>query len=1160
MKTHKPFVHLHVHSHYSVLDGMIKIPDLIKKAKELQFPAIALTEHGNMFGAIEFYKTAVKEGVKPIIGIEVYIAPESRLKKEKIVNNGEKQFNAYHLILLAKNIEGYQNLLHLTSKGYTEGFYYHPRIDKELLKAHHKGLIALSACIKGEIASSIINNNFMHARRVAYEYKELFKGDFYLELQYHNLEEEKKAIKGLIKLSKELNIPVVATNDVHYLIKDDYKAHEVLLCIQTQKKMEDTDRMRLTTNEFDLKSYEDMVELFKTIPEAIENTIKVMDKCNLTLEFDKMQIPKYPLPENIKACDYLESLAWKGLKQLYRPQTEKVEKQLKYELDIVNKLHFVDYFLIVWDYINFANNNNIMVGAGRGSAAGSILAYCLGITDVDPIKYGLFFERFLNPDRISPPDIDIDFEDTKRDKVIEYVINKYGKDKTSHIITFNKFKAKAAFKAVSRVMNVTFSVSNSISKLINHNTLEESYKNNQELRKIIEKDSNLKNIWIISLKLENICSSVGTHAAGIVISNEPLVNSVPFYMDTKEKTISTQYDMDIIKSVGLMKFDFLGLKNLSIIKDTIKLIKDTENVNIDINALPLDDKETFRIMQKGLTKGIFQIENSGITDLFCRAKPKTFQEISVLIALYRPGPMKSGMMDSYVRRKNKQEEIDYIHKKLKPILEETFGVVVYQEQVMSITRIIGGYSLGEADLIRRAMGKKKIEIIQEQKEKFMEGAKANKFDIRLAEKIFTDLAKFAEYAFNKAHSVAYSFITYQTAYLKAHYTSEFLAALLSNEMDKIENITKYYSEVQKFKIKIQPPDINNSIAIFNVTKISDEKEGIKKVINFGLAGIKNVGGKLINQIIDERETNGTFKNIMDFLIRLDTKLVNKKIMEGLIKAGAFNSFNISRKALFDNIDNLIEEAYKIKRNIESGQMSLFMDNSPEDEDYSYSINNIIQDNSEWQKNELLKYEKEVLGVFLSGHPLNQYKKAIKKYSNIDLSAVEQYKDNTFVSVVGLITNRKIINLRDGKNIAFLTLEDLKGSIEIVIMPELFEKIKEYLENNMPILIVRGFFKNIDDRYKIETKEITPVNEPEKLKISKVHIKIPYTLAGDEKNLVMVKEILMKNTGDARVYLHIFRNEKEKIIMEMPPFLKVKADKNLLNELIQITGENSIFLN
>ncbi len=1160
MKPHKPFVHLHTHSHYSVLDGMIKIPDLIKRAKELQFPAIALTEHGNMFSAMEFYNKAVKEGVKPIIGMEAYVAPESRLKKEKIVRDGEKQAYAYHLVLLAKNHEGYQNLLKLSSAGFIEGFYYNPRIDKELLKEHKDGLVALSGCIKGEIASSIINDNLMHARRTAYEYKEIFGDDFYLELQFHKLDQEKKAAKGLLDISKELNIPLVATNDVHYLKKEDHEAHEILLCMQTQKKLSDTDRMRLTTNEFELKSYEEMNSLFSKVPEAIENTIKIMDKCNLTLESRKRQIPKYPLPENMNREEYLETLAWKGLKERYDPVTDKIKKRLNHELGVIKKMSYIDYFLIVWDYINYAKKHNIMVGPGRGSAAGSLLAYTLGITNVDPMKYGLFFERFLNPERKSMPDIDVDFEDSKRDKVIDYVFNKYGMEHTSHIITFNRFKARAAFKAVARVLDVPFSRSNVISKLIDQRlSLDESYKSNRELKNIIEKDSTLKNVWKISLKLEDICSSVGTHAAGIVISREPLVSFAPFYMEQKEKTISIQFDLNIVEPIGL-KFDFLGLKNLSIIKDAIKLIKETENQDIDIDRIPLDDKNAYRIMQKGLTKGIFQIESKGLTDLFSRSKPKNLSEICVLIALYRPGPMKSGMMESYVLRKNNQENVSYIHESLKNVLKETLGVVVYQEQVMGITQIIGGFSLGEADIIRRAMGKKKMEILQEQKDKFISRALKNNFKKNLAEKIFNDMAKFAEYAFNKSHSLAYALICYQTAYLKANYPAEYLAALLSNEMDKVENISKYYPEAKKFNINILPPDINLSIAAFNVTKIKNEKNDINKVINFGLAGIKNVGEKLISQIVDEREKNGKFKNIIDFLVRLDSRLVNKKVLEGLIKAGALDSMDIKGKTMFDKMDILIEECNTIKDNIRSGQMNLFMNNkSKKENDYSYSLNSIIKEEEEWPKEELLKYEKEVLGIFLSDHPLNKYKKAIRQYTTVDLSALEQYKDNTFKSVVGLISGKKIINTRDNKQMAFLTLEDLKGHIEIVIRPDLFEKLKDHLQNDIPIFIFRGFLKH-DDAYKIEASEFAPINQPENLKINNIHIKISSELAGNEETLHNVKELLIKNKGSAKVVLHIYKNEKEKIIMEMPHFLKVNADKKFIDELANITGENSIYMN
>ncbi|MDD5065417.1 MAG: DNA polymerase III subunit alpha [bacterium] len=1160
MKQHKPFVHLHTHSHYSLLDGLIKIPDLVQKARDLQFPAIALTDHGNMFGTLEFFKTCINEGVKPIIGLEAYIAPESRFIKEKISTSDEKQVIAHHLVLLAKNDEGYRNLLELSSYGYLEGFYYHPRIDRELLAKHHKGLIAMSACLKGEIAYYITKNNLMHSRRIAYEMKELFGEDFYLEVQYHKIEEEKKVLKSLIGLSKELNIPLVASNDVHYLTKDDYEAHEILLCIQTQKKMKDTDRFKLSTNEFDLKSYEDMVEIFKEVPEALQNTIAIMDKCNLKIEFGGMKIPKYPVPEDITAHEFLENLAFRGLEKRYGEVTDKLKEQLQYELDLVTKMKFINYFLIVWDYVNFCQKNDIMVGAGRGSAAGSLLAYTLGITDVDPVKYGLHFERFLNPERVSMPDIDIDFEDIQRDKVKEYVVNKYGKEHVASIITFNKFKAKAAFKAVARVMDMKFVVSNEISKFIEEKTLEESYKRNTILREKIGSDIELKKIWEISLKLENICLGVGKHAAGIVISEEPLIHFVPFYKDTRDDAIATQYDMNMINDLGLLKFDLLALKNLSIIKDTIKLVKHTENIDIDIRKIPLDDKQTYKLLGKGDTNGVFQIEKSGMTELFCRVKPKNLEEISVLIALYRPGPLESGMVDSFVKRKNKEEEITYAHKSLKPILEETYGVIVYQEQVMEITKVIGGFSLGEADVIRRIMSKKKPEELEPYKEKFLAGARKNKFDERLAERIFNDMAKFAEYAFNKAHSVAYAFITYQTAYLKAWYPAEYLAAILSNEMDKIENITKHYSIARKFKIRILPPDINRSIGTFNVNKIRNEADAEEKVINFGMAGIKNVGAKLIDLIVEEREKKGEFKNIMDFLIRLDARLVNKKILEGLIKSGAFDTLNMKRKVLMDNMDKLQEHAIRLREEINSNQMSLFLKADKDNRlDYSSIIKEVIKEPVEWPKDELLKYEKEVLGIFLSDHPLNYYKKEVKKYTKIDLNELDQYKDNTYVSLVGLITHKNYHRTQTQKTIAFLSLEDLNGVIEVVVMPELFEKCKVYIEKEMPVLIIRGLLKFNDEKYKIEALEIAPVEEPEKLNIRKVYIKIPYEIAGDDTKLNQVKELMLKNRGNARVELHIYKGENEKIIMEVPNYLNVNPDKNFINELITIIGENSIHL-
>lgn len=1160
MRPHKPFVHLHTHSHYSLLDGLIKIPDLVQRAKELMFPAVALTDHGNMFGAVEFYKTCTSEGVKPVIGLEAYVAPESRLIKEKMMKDEEKQVVDHHLILLAKDQEGYENLLRLSSLGYLEGFYYHPRIDRELLLKHHKGLIALSSCLKGEIAYSIVKNNIMHARRTAYEMKELFGSDFYLEIQNHRMEEEKKVIKHLAALSRELDIPLVATNDVHYLRREDEEAHEILLCIQTGKKMKDEDRFKMATDEFYLKSYEEMEELFREIPDSLSRTVEIMDKCNFKIDFGGMKIPKYPVPEDISSQEYLENLALRGLEKRYPDVTDDLKKQLEYELDLVKKMKFVNYFLIVWDYVSFASRNNIMVGPGRGSAAGSLLAYTLEITDVDPVKYGLHFERFLNPERVSMPDIDIDFDDLHRDSVKEYVVNKYGKEHVASIITFNKFKAKAAFKAVARVMDIKFNVSNEISKFIEEKTLEESYKKNSALRERIESNGELKKIWAISLKLENICLSVGKHAAGIVISDEPLIGFVPFYKDPRDEAIATQYDMNVINDLGLLKFDLLALKNLSIIRDTIKLIEATENILIDIKAIPLDDRHTYRLLGKGDTNGVFQIEKSGMTELFCRVKPKNLEEISVLIALYRPGPIESGMIDSYVRRKNKEEEVTYAHKALKPILEETFGVIVYQEQVMEITKVIGGFSLGEADVIRRIMSKKKPEELEPYKEKFLQGAKRNHFDPNLAERIFNDMAKFAEYAFNKAHSVAYAFITYQTAYLKAHYPAEYLAAILSNEMDKIENITKYYPIARRFRIMILPPDINRSIGTFNVSRVAGEDGAEDKVIHFGLTGIKNVGAKLIDMILEERSKNGAFRDIMDFLIRLDPRLVNRKILEGLIKAGAFDSLSVKRKQLLEQLDKLQEHALRLRDQIHSNQMDLFMkEEAGKKMDFSPILREVIRENREWEKEELLKNEKEVLGIFLSDHPLNRFKKEIRKYTKVDLNDLEKHPDNSYTSLVALVIARTVHRTQTGKSMAFLSLEDLNGTIEAVVMPELYEKCRDTIEKEMPVLIVRGLLKFTDEKHKIEALEIAPVEEPERLNIRKIYIKIPYEIAGDEEKLNQVKELMLKNRGNARVELHIYKGENEKIIMEIPAYLNVNPDKNFISDLVSIIGDNSIHL-
>jgi len=1152
---HKPFVHLHTHSHYSLLDGAIKIPDLIKKANELQFPAIALTDHGNMFGAIEFYQTAMKNGIKPIIGIEFYVAPDSRLKKEK---KAEGKESPYHLVLLAKDIEGYRNLIKLSSIGYIEGFYYVPRIDKEVLKQHSKGLVALSSCVQGEIPRNIIEDNEINARRVAYEMKEIFGEDFYLELQYHHLPEEEKAIKGLLKISKDLSIPVVATNDIHYLTPDDYEAHDILLCIQTQKTVNDKDRMRIKTNEFYLKSYEEMQSVFAEIPEALKNTIEVMEKCNLTLNFGKHRLPRFETPDGLSPDEYLEKLAIEGLKKRYPDDYQDKLENLKYELKVVRDMHLSEYFLIVQDFIEFARSRGIMVGPGRGSAAGSLLAFCLGITDIDPLKNGLFFERFLNPERVSMPDIDVDFEDTRRDEVIEYVKKRYGEDRVAQIITFGTFKAKAVVKGVARALGISFNEANALTKLIRDDNLKDAWENSKELQKIINKSEKYKKLWEISLKLEGIISNAGTHAAGVVISNEPLINYTPFFYQAKTKSIVTQFDMDTLKEIGLLKVDFLGLKTITVIKETLRQIKENENKTIEIESIPFDDKNTYKLLQKGVTLGIFQVESQGMRRLLQRVKPTKFSDIAVLIALYRPGPLRSGMDEMFIRRKNRLEEVRYIHPSLKPILEETYGVIVYQEQVMKITQVIGGFTLGQADLIRRAMSGKDPEEMERQKKLFIEGAEKNKFSKNLAERIFQDIAQFAQYGFNKSHSVAYAVVTYRTAYLKANYPYEFMAASLTSEIGKkVEDILKYIKEAQKLKLEIMPPDINTSDVVFKARKIKTPEGEEKKVIIFGLASIKNVGTKVAELIVKEREQNGEYKDIMDFFLRLDSTVLNKKVIESLIKAGAFDSLKIPRKYLMLNFESLIKEAERRKEEKEEGQINLF---GAADRSYVTAQTDFKDTKTdEWDLKEKLRYEKEVLGYYWSAHPLDAYKNIVKRVTNINLEELDKYPEGYKCCLAAVVTSiqERVLDKKEDRRIAYVEIEDKNGNIEVNVMPDLYEKTKDILKGDDPIILKGTLKKEGDEIYKIDATDILPVHKFDKIKPRAVHIKIPYTIAGDERILKKVRDILLQNQGQTSVFLH-FVDEKKKIVMRTPPTLFVNPSDKLVQQITQVIGEDSVY--
>ncbi len=1181
MKHHKPFVHLHNHSHYSLLDGAGKISDLIKRAVELQFPAIALTDHGNMCGVIEFYNEAVKNGIKPIIGLEAYVAPESRFKKEKkIYNPNQKAVNAYHLILLAKNKEGYSNLVKLSSLSYQEGYYYVPRIDKELLQKYHKGLIATSACLQGEIAYHIVHDNMMAARKAAYEYKEIFGDDFYLEIQYHNIPEEKKAAKGILKIHKELNIPIIATNDTHYILREDSEAHDILLCLQTGKKVTDTNRMRYEPEQFYLKSYEEMEKLFGQIPGALQNTIEIMNKCTLSLEKGENKLPEFQIPPGFTQKEYLRKLAMEGFKKRFPDEDKIALEQLEKELYTVDKMGFNGYFLIVQDFIKFAKKEGIEVGPGRGSAAGSILSYVLEITDVNPLKYGLFFERFLNPGRKTMPDIDVDIEDTRRDEVIEYVRNKYGKDRVSQIITFNTYKTKGIIRAVGRALDIPLKTVEKIIKMVeiaieNLNNDEEValkniLKHNNDLKEYINSDKTLKKLWEISLKLEGVNGNAGKHAAGVVIADRPLIEYVPIMLSTRDNVYITQFDMNTLKYLGVLKMDFLGLKTLSVIKDCINQIKETEKITIDWNKIPMDDEKTYNLLQKGETKGLFQMESSGMRNLLKRMKPTQFSDIVVSNALYRPGPLNSGMADEYVRRKNGEAEVKYLHPDLEEALKETYGVVVYQEQVMQITQKFAGFSLAEADDIRRAMSSKSPETMEKMKQKFIEGAAKLKKDKNLAETIFNQLAEFAGYGFNKSHSVSYAILTYRTAYLKAHYPAEFMASVMTSEMNDINKVFANMVECKKLKIKVLPPDINSSFSYFVANKIKNESGKEEKVVKFGLAAIKNVGAKLIDAIVEERKKNGIFKNFLDFLIRLDSHLLNKRTIESLIKSGAFDNLGISRKQLIENYDKLASEAHKIKEERESGQFGLFSSNKSNNDKNNFDeiLNSIITSNEEWNKIELLKYEKEVLGFFISDHPLNKYKREIKKLTNINLAEIDTYPDKYQVKLVGLITGIAEKKSKDGKKFAILSIENLEGLIEGKIFSDIYEesisKITDNINGNLILkdtepFFIKGELTKIKGKLlNLIIKKITPLKEIKNNDlISKVNITLSNSISLNEKSLIKIRDIIVRYEGKSKISLNLKINGYN-ILMELPA-IKVNPSPEFIDEISSIIGKDNIYL-
>ena len=1060
------FTHLHVHSHYSLLDGLPKIDELLDYAKELGMDSLALTDHGVLYGAIEFFKKAKERGIKPIIGCEVYVAFEKMSQKRPNIDN-----KRYHLVLLVKNEEGYKNLVKLVTKAHLEGFYYKPRIDEQLLAKHSKGLIALSACLAGKIPRLILSKKIEEAEKLALKYQEIFGRDsFYLELQHHpNIPEQKIVNNGLIAISKKYGVPLVATNDVHYLKPEDAEAQDILMLISTGADPNDPERVTIKADDFSLRTAEEMTEAFKEVPEAVENTQKIAGLCNFEFELGKTKLPYFETPNGKTPDQYLEELCSQGLKNRYSSSPSKeIIDRFNYELSVIKQTGFASYFLIVQDFVNWAKKNRIIVGPGRGSAPGSLIAYLLNITNVDPLKHDLLFERFLNPSRISMPDIDLDFTDRRRDEVISYVAQKYGRDKVAQIITFGTMAARAAIRDVGRASNYTYSYCDKIAKMIPLGfNLDKTLKNVEEFRDIYETDEQAKKLIDLAKKLEGVARHASTHACGVVISEQPLLNLIPLQHPTQnDENIITQYEMHSIEDLGLLKIDLLGLKNLTVIEDTLSRIYVVrEGKKVDIENIPLNDKKIFKLLQKGETTGIFQLESSGFQRYLKQLKPTEFEDIVAMVALYRPGPIQ--FIPDYINRKHGRKKIEYLHPELKPILEKTQGIMIYQEQIMQIAQRLAGFSLAEADVLRKAIGKKIKSLLLSQKKKFINGMIENKIDEKIANEIWKWIEPSARYSFNKSHATCYAAIAYQTAYLKTHYPAEFMASLLTSEKTDIERIAVLIEDCKKMGIEVLAPSINESLKNFTVvpssTILGKKISGNK--IRFGLLAIKNVGKNIIDAIVEERKNNGSFKSVEDFLQRINSKDLNKKSLESLIKSGAFDGLS-ERNQLLGNMEGLIKWARETQETKMNGQKGLF-DNA------KFNNNKISLPRVSPATNfEKLSWEKELLGLYITSHPLWDFKKILEK-KTLSLAQITYATVNRRIRVGGIISGIKKITTKTGKPMLFLKLEDLTDKAEVVVFPGIMERNPAAFQENK-IVLISGRVDSRNEDLKIIAEEIEEI--------------------------------------------------------------------------------------
>ena len=1142
------FVHLHLHTEYSLLDGCCRIERLVCAAKEKGQSAVAITDHGVMYGAVDFYKAAKKAGIKPIIGCEVYVAPRSRHQKERFFDGAYS-----HLVLLCKNETGYKNLIKMVSAGFTDGFYSKPRIDRELLEQHHEGLIALSACLAGEIPKNLMKGEYEEAKKTAIWYDTLFgRGNYYLELQDHGILEQKQINPDIIKISRETGIPLVATNDTHYIEKEDAAAHKVLLCIQTGKKLGDEDALEFKTEEFYLKTEAEMRALFGNVPEALENTEKIAEMCNFDFEFGNIKLPYFDIGDR-DHFEYLKELSFKGLYKNYgeNPNTEAIER-LNYELFVINKMGYVDYFLIVADFVNYAKNNGIPVGPGRGSGAASLVAYCIGITGIDPIKYNLLFERFLNPERVSMPDFDIDFCFVNRQKVIDYVIDKYKSDHVAQIVTFGTMAARAAIRDVGRAMNLPAAVCDKAAKLVPQElkiTIPAALKRVPELKQMYDTDLALKSVIDMAIKLEGTPRNASTHAAGVVISDKPIAEYVPLSLN--DEAVVTQYTMTALDELGLLKMDFLGLRNITIIADTEKQIR-LQNPDFDIEKIPLDDAETMAEMAKGYTDGVFQFESEGMKKVLRQFVPTTLEDLIAIIALYRPGPMDS--IPKYIHNKHNPADVTYLHPLLEPILKVTYGCIVYQEQVMQICRSLAGYSLGRADIVRRAMSKKKLDVMEKERHAFIYGEKdengnvicagavANGIDAATAEKIFGEMSSFASYAFNKGHAAAYSVVSYRTAYLKCHYPAEYLAALFSSVIDSAGKVAEYSTECRRLGITILPPDVNESFEGF-VAK--------GKNIRYGLLAIKNLGTGVIAKIINERENGGKYTSLYNFVSRCFSREFNRKALESLIKSGALDSLEKTRKMMLYAIDNVLSAADNERKHTAGGQFGLF---GADDADGDYKVPFV----PEMSKRELLSLEKQSTGLYLSGHLLDDYKGYINSVSKIRTNDITsgRINDGSRVTMVVALSAIKARTLKSGKILATCLAEDQYGSVNVTIFDTAFNFYRNLIFEES-VVILSGKVSEQEDREteiileKLQQLPSDAASFKASPQYNKVYIKVP-SINSDELN--KVKSILPKFSGGCEVIIYCEDSGKQ---FKAPDSLKITPSNEFLEEISKIVGKNNI---